>query len=59
MYLRPISFAQASDDDALALDRLAMELRTSKRKRQLAEGLPIQQALDAFFMEHAGKVGCR
>jgi hypothetical protein len=59
MYLRPVSFAVASDDDAAALDQLAMELRTSKRRRQLADGLPIAEAFDLFFAEQAGLVGSR
>lgn len=49
----------ASDDDCTALDRLAAELRTNKRARQIADGLPVQAALDAFFAEQAGRVGAR
>ncbi len=57
--MRAVSFAVATPEEVRQLDRLAGELRTDRRKRLVAEGLPIQEAFALFMMEEAGKVGSR
>ena len=52
-------FIVATPSEVRELDRLVSELRTDRRKRQVADGLPIQQAFDMFFAEQAGRVGSR
>jgi hypothetical protein len=56
MNLRPVSFVRSPD---IELDELAAELRRSPRARVIARGLPVMEALDAFFMEQSGRTGGR
>jgi hypothetical protein len=52
-------FTEATPADIAALEKLASELRTDRRRRKVAEGLPIQDVFDHYFAEQAGRCGAR
>ena len=53
------SFTEATPEDVRALDRLAFELRSDKRRQAQARGVPIIDAFSLVFAETATHAGCR
>jgi hypothetical protein len=51
-------FTEATPADIAALEKLASELRTDRRRRK-AEVLPIQDVFDHYFAEQVGRCGAR